>query len=207
MPLVALVFATIYLYDAREFTELLLAQPIRRRQLFAGLYLGLALPLSLVSWQRCASRSSCIAASRTPSRGRSWRSSLAGSRSRSLHCARVPHRRAHRGSDQGARTRRRLVARARGALRRSRAAARCRSSPTIRSSGRLLALMLANPMDLASVLLLLRFDVAALLGYTGAVMQQFFGRSIGVAVTSLALVSLGIRAVSCRHARVPEKDF
>ena len=44
IPLATLVLATIYVYTAREFTELLLAQPIRRSSLFAGLYAGLALP-------------------------------------------------------------------------------------------------------------------------------------------------------------------
>ena len=44
IPLATLVLATIYLYTAREFTELLLAQPIRRSSLYAGLYAGLALP-------------------------------------------------------------------------------------------------------------------------------------------------------------------
>ena len=46
IPLVSIVFGTMYLYHAREFTELLLAQPVRRRQLFAGQFLGLAIPLS-----------------------------------------------------------------------------------------------------------------------------------------------------------------
>ena len=46
VPLVALVFGTVFLDDAREFTELLLAQPVTRRQLYAGLYLGLTLPLA-----------------------------------------------------------------------------------------------------------------------------------------------------------------
>ena len=46
IPLVGLVFGTTYLYDAREFTELLLAQPVGRGRLFAGLFAGLALPLS-----------------------------------------------------------------------------------------------------------------------------------------------------------------
>jgi Cu-processing system permease protein len=36
IPLVSVVFSTIYLYNAREFTELLLAQPVHSRQLFAG---------------------------------------------------------------------------------------------------------------------------------------------------------------------------
>ena len=46
VPLVTLVLATIHVYNAREFTELLLAQPIRRSSLFKGQYLGLALPLA-----------------------------------------------------------------------------------------------------------------------------------------------------------------
>src|SRR5689334_20400321 len=46
VPLVTLVLATIHVYNAREFTELLLAQPIRRSSLFAGLYLGLTIPLA-----------------------------------------------------------------------------------------------------------------------------------------------------------------
>jgi Cu-processing system permease protein len=39
-PLVTLVFATVYQYNAREFIELLLAQPVKRRQLFGGLFLA-----------------------------------------------------------------------------------------------------------------------------------------------------------------------
>ena len=45
VPLVSLVLGTMFLYNAREFNELLLSQPVNRRQLYAGLYLGLALPL------------------------------------------------------------------------------------------------------------------------------------------------------------------
>ena len=45
IPLVSIVFSTIYLYHAREFTEMLLAQPVRRAQLFIGQFLGLATPL------------------------------------------------------------------------------------------------------------------------------------------------------------------
>ena len=64
----------------------------------------------------------------------------------------------------------------------------------------MLGLMLANPVDLARVLLLLRFDVAALLGYTGAVFAQFFhGAGSVVAATALLAwvavpVALGVRA-------------
>src|SRR5690606_2455119 len=46
VPLVALTFGTMHVYASREFVELLLAQPLPRRSVFAGLYLGLALPLA-----------------------------------------------------------------------------------------------------------------------------------------------------------------
>jgi len=45
-PLAALVVGTIQVHNAREMTELLLAQPIARRTLFTGLYLGTAVPLA-----------------------------------------------------------------------------------------------------------------------------------------------------------------
>src|SRR5207245_1219305 len=45
-PLVTIVFGTMYLFDAREFIELLLAQPLRRRHIHTGLYLGVSLPLA-----------------------------------------------------------------------------------------------------------------------------------------------------------------
>jgi len=37
VPLVSLVFGTLHIYRAREFAELLLAQPVGRGSLFAGL--------------------------------------------------------------------------------------------------------------------------------------------------------------------------
>ena len=37
VPLVTIVFGIIYLYNSREFIELLLAQPLKRRTVFAGL--------------------------------------------------------------------------------------------------------------------------------------------------------------------------
>lgn len=47
VPLIATMFGVMYYYNSREFTELLLAQPIRRTTIFFGQYLGLALSLSI----------------------------------------------------------------------------------------------------------------------------------------------------------------
>jgi Cu-processing system permease protein len=46
IPMITIVFGTIYWHGSREFTELLLAQPVERGSLFHGLFAGLVLPLS-----------------------------------------------------------------------------------------------------------------------------------------------------------------
>jgi len=47
VPLIATMFGVMYYYNSREFTELLLSQPLRRTSIFFGQYLGIALSLSL----------------------------------------------------------------------------------------------------------------------------------------------------------------
>lgn len=46
-PLIGTIFGVMHFYNSREFTELLLAQPIKREAIFLGQYLGLAISLSL----------------------------------------------------------------------------------------------------------------------------------------------------------------
>ena len=50
-----------------------------------------------------------------------------------------------------------------------------------------LVMMLANPVDLARVLLLMQFDASALMGYTGAVLQRTLAGGAGIAVAVAAL--------------------
>ncbi|WP_347374951.1 ABC transporter permease [Aequorivita sp. Q41] len=47
---------------------------------------------------------------------------------------------------------------------------------------------LFNPIDLSRVLILLKLDISALLGYTGAVFQKFFGTNFGLVIASIALL-------------------
>ncbi len=46
-PLIATMFGVMYYYNSREFTELLLSQPIKRTSIFTGQFLGLATSLSV----------------------------------------------------------------------------------------------------------------------------------------------------------------
>lgn len=47
VPLVSILFATIYLYNSSEFIELLLSQPIKRRKIWLSLFFGLSLSMVL----------------------------------------------------------------------------------------------------------------------------------------------------------------
>ena len=47
VPLVSILFATIYLYNSAEFIELLLSQPIKRKKIWLSLFLGLSLSMVL----------------------------------------------------------------------------------------------------------------------------------------------------------------
>jgi len=64
-----------------------------------------------------------------------------------------------------------------------------------------------NPIDLSRIIIILKLDISALLGYTGAVFQDFFGTEFGLIVSVatlllwIALPALVIRFISRR------KDF
>tara|TARA_B110000027_G_scaffold132809_1_gene159763 strand:+ start:1366 stop:2148 length:783 start_codon:yes stop_codon:yes gene_type:complete len=47
VPLIGTIFGVMYYYNSKEFTELLLAQPVKRSSIFIGQYLGVALSLSM----------------------------------------------------------------------------------------------------------------------------------------------------------------
>lgn len=47
VPLIGTIFGVMYYYNSKEFTELLLAQPLKRSAIFLGQYLGIALSLSM----------------------------------------------------------------------------------------------------------------------------------------------------------------
>ena len=201
VPLVSTVFGTMYLYNAREFTELLLAQPVRRGQLYAGLYLGLLAPLSLAF---LAGLLLPFAIHGTEAPGQ-WRTlavlAATGVVLTAVFAAlsfliaiRSEDRVRGLGTAVGVWLLFSLLYDGLVLL----AVMRFGDWPLERP---LLGAMLANPVDLARVLLLLQFDVSALMGYTGAVFEKFFGGALGIAVAVTALatwvavpVALGARA-------------
>jgi Cu-processing system permease protein len=207
IPLATIVLSTISIYNAREFTELLLAQPVRRSALYAGLYLGLALPtvggflvgVGLPFAVRIGDDSSQL--------GVVGALLLVGT-ALTLAFTAIGFCIALRAED-----RLRGVAVAIGVWLVVSvlydglvlvAVALFSDYPIERP---LLALMFANPVDLGRVLLLMRLDTAALLGYTGAVFERFFGGGRGIVLASAALAFwiAGPTAIGARQFH--RKDF
>lgn len=207
IPLVAIVFSTVYLYAAREFTELLLTQPIRRRQVFGGLYLGLAVPLSLSFVVAVVIPFIVHGGIATARPGTFIALILIGVALNFIFTALAIL----------------IVARTEDRLKGLGIAVALWLFLAVLYDGLvlllisimadhplerpLLAMMLANPMDLARVGLLLQFDVAALLGYTGALLQRFFGRSMGVAATAAAMAGWIILPFLAGMRAFQKKDF
>lgn len=206
VPLVAIVFGTVYLYNAREFVELLLAQPLKRRQLYGGLYLGLTIPLTVVF--TIGIGLPFVVRGLEPSSGSALAALLGGgivltcvfSGLATLIAVRFEDRLRGLGVAIGAWLLLTVVYDGFVLF----VLAAFSSYPLERVT---LGLMMANPIDIVRLALLLRFDGAALMGYTGAVFLKFFDGPVGVVITLAALViwvslpiALGVRAFA-------RKDF
>ncbi len=64
-----------------------------------------------------------------------------------------------------------------------------------------------NPVDLCRILILLQMDVSALMGYTGAVFQDFFGSQLGSFVAAFVLLLWVIIPVWLSTKRFQKKDL
>jgi Cu-processing system permease protein len=200
VPLVSVVFGTVYLYNAREFIELLLAQPVNRRQMYGGLYLGLTLPLALAFILGLGAP--FVLHGIDGSSGATLVALLVSGVVLTCVFSALATLIAVRCADR---------------LRGLGTAIGVWMLLTVVYDGFVLfvlavfsnrplehvtlGLMMANPIDIARVALLLRFDGAAMMGYTGAVFLRFFGGAEGVAITTAALalwiavpVTIGVRA-------------
>ena len=64
-----------------------------------------------------------------------------------------------------------------------------------------------NPIDLSRTLILLKLDISALLGYTGAIFKQFFGTNFGLIVSIGMLTVWVVLPVFRIIFKAKKKDF
>lgn len=180
VPLASLVLGAMHVYSMREFTELLLAQPLTRTAVFGGMYLGVALPLALAPLAGIGI-SLLLHGQLAPGTWRSLALLALGTVLLTFTCTAIAF----------------LIATA--------VRDRARGLGTVLLVWLLLfvlydglvllvallftdyplelpmlVLLLLNPVDLARSLMLLELDAPALLGYTGAVFRRAFGSGMAI---------------------------
>jgi Cu-processing system permease protein len=207
VPLIGTIFGVMYFYNSKEFTELLLAQPLKRSSIFLGQYLGVAgsLTLSLILGLGIPFilyglfRSDAI-----------WDFSLllvTGAFLTFIFVAlsfniALSNENKIKGFGYAVLLWLFLAVIYDGLFLMS--LILFEEYPLDSFS---LAAILFNPIDLSRTLILLKLDISALLGYTGAIFRQFFGTNKGLIVSILMLILWTILPVWRLVYKSKRKDF
>ncbi|NNE71526.1 MAG: ABC transporter permease subunit [Rhodothermales bacterium] len=207
VPLGALVFGTMHLYNARDFILLLLTQPVERKSLFGGIYLGLAIPESLglivglvTPFALHGKLSAGVAIELAVLTGLAVLLTCIFTALALLIATHAKDRVRCIGIALGVWLAMAIVYDGMVLL-----AVNALAEFPIEKP--LMALMMVNPVDLARVLLLNLFDAQALMGYTGAVFARFFASPMGFTLVAFSLTAwLLVPFVLTRRA-FARKDF
>ena len=206
-PMIGTIFGIMYFYSAREFTELLLAQPIKRSHIFLGQYLGIALSLavSLVVGLGIPFLAYGVAQS-----AEIWDFGLllvVGAFLTFILVAlavNISLRNENKVKGFGY------------------AILMWLFLAVIYDGLFLISLVvfddypldkftlaasMFNPIDLSRILILLKLDISALLGYTGALFQNFFGNGWGMVVSLITLLIWSLVPVGMLVRTARRKDF
>jgi Cu-processing system permease protein len=205
VPLTAVMLGVMYLYSSREYIELLLTQPIRRRQLFFGLFGGLALPLAaafaagvMLPFLYHGGLSAGVALPILLGTGVLLTFAFVAL---AFALALMTEDRI-RGMGAAL-----LVWLVFAVLYNGAVLLVVQLFADYPVERAVIALSVFNPIDLARILLLLNLDAAALMGFTGAVFERFFGSALGQLVTLTALVAWLIVPLSLGHRAFSRKNF
>jgi len=206
-PLIATIFGVMYYYNSTEFTELLLAQPLKRKQIFMGQYLGVAISLSLSLILGLGIPFAIYGIFKSSTIFNFGLLIVVGAFLNFIFVAlsyniAISNTNKIKGFGY--------------------AILMWLFLAVIYDGIFLISLIIFhdypldkialfatafNPIDLSRILILLKLDISALLGYTGAVFKQFFGTNLGL-IISIGLLSLWILIpVWLINLKVKKKDF
>ena len=207
VPLIGTIFGVMYYYNSKEFTELLLAQPVKRSSIFLGQYLGVALSLSM----------SLIIGLGLPfifyglfQSAAIWNFVLlliTGAFLTFIFTAlafniALYNENKIKGFSYAILLWLFLAVVYDGIFLLS--LVFFEDYPLDKFS---LVMTMFNPIDLSRILILLKLDISALMGYTGAVYQKFFGTNLGLIVSLIVLCFWVILPVFNLNRKSNKKDF
>tara|TARA_R110002033_G_scaffold171214_1_gene218594 strand:- start:6199 stop:6981 length:783 start_codon:yes stop_codon:yes gene_type:complete len=207
VPLIGTIFGVMYYYNSKEFTELLLAQPIKRSSIFLGQYLGVALSLTLSLVLGLGIPFVLYGLFRSDEIFDFTLLLITGSFLTSIFTAlafniSLSNENKIKGFGYAVLIWLFLAVIYDGLFLISLIV--FEEYPL--DSFSLVATMF-NPIDLSRTLILLKLDISALLGYTGAVFKQFFGTNFGLIVSFGALLLWTVIPVWRLSYKANKKDF
>ncbi|MEI5983384.1 MULTISPECIES: ABC transporter permease subunit [Sphingobacterium] len=186
VPLMSIVFSSIYLYNSSEFINLLVSQPLKRTNiwlsLFAGLagalslsfFIGVGVPTLMYAFSNsgliligCGLLLSLIFVSIAM-----WTSVLIRDKSKGIGLAI-------------------LLWLYFGLLFDALVLFLLFQFSDYPIENMMVALSMFNPIDISRILILLQLDLSAMMGYTGAIFRDFFGTGLGMGIT------LGVMLLWC----------
>lgn len=206
IPLVSIIFGTMYLYNSREFVEMMLCQPIDRKSLFFGIYSGTAVPLSL-SFVTGVIIPFLLRGDVQNQFGLLMLLLITGVLLTFIFTS-VSFLVSLKNNDKvkglGFSI---LIWLLMSIIYDSIILLVIYIFQDYPVENSVIALSLINPVDLGRIFFLLRFDISALMGYTGAVFQKFFGNTAGIIVSFISLILWIILPQFFAFRNFKRKDF
>ena len=206
-PLIGTIFGVLYYYSSEEFSALLLAQPIQRNKIFMGQYLGLSLSLTMSLVLGLGLPFVCYGLLQSAAIFDFLLLLVVGAYLNFIFVAlafniALSNDNKIKGLGYAILTWLFLAVIYDGLFLISLVV--FEEYPLDRFS---LIATLLNPIDLSRILILLKLDISALLGYTGAVFHKFFGSTAGFSVSLLALTAWVVIPLLRMNMKLKKKDF
>lgn len=202
VPLISVIFSTIYLYNASEFIEMLLSQPIPRRKIWVSLFFGLVLSLSL-AFILGAGIPVCLFAPPGVSLMMISVGSLVSISFISLaFLSTIYSRDKARGIGLGI-----MLWLFFAILFDALVLFLIFQFSDYPIEKAMVGLAVLNPIDLGRIFILLQLDVSAMMGYTGAIFKDFFGTTAGTIISFVILLLWGIVPFLISLRKFKKKDL
>lgn len=206
-PLIGTIFGVMYYYNSKEFTELLLAQPIKRSTIFMGQYLGVSLSLTLSLVLGIGIPFVLYGLFKSTAIFDFGLLIVVGAFLNFIFVAlayniALSNENKIKGFGFAILIWLLLAVVYDGVF--MILAIKFQEYPLDKFA---LGAMMLNPIDLSRTLILLKLDISALLGYTGAVFKQFFGTNFGLILSMMTLLFWVLIPAYFIKRKAERKDF
>ena len=206
-PMIGTIFGVMYYYDSREFTELLLAQPVKRSSVFLGQYLGVSLSLTLSLVIGLGAPFLLYGIVRSTEIFNFLMLLVAGSFLTFIFVALAINIALHNANKIKGFGYAILMWLFFAVIYDGLFLVSLVMFDDYPLDNLALVASFLNPIDLSRIMILLKLDISALLGYTGALFQKFFGTGSGMVLSLFMLAIWVIGPVIGLTRKAIAKDF